>query len=340
MSSEYQIFNVEIPLIYNRYEAFSNDPESACEFVFKGICQFNVQDIVDEQCISIAKICVSQKDDRTIISMSGILGKNKKEVIRKSNSLIRKICVELTYLFIRSDCNIHVHQPRIEADWQNSVWNNKPFEEREQNNTADNAFVPTIKLCDLKESIFLTFTTYISCEEVRIDYLENDDYSFLATELYYALGTECLQSKFYHLFSVIEYCETHYKEHSGANRLFTDSDKENICEFIRNTLSDGSTKSERLRDSNLLNKMTDTGRAQALLNILHWMGINSFKYKGNTIVIKKALLSEVINQRNRLFHGGRNPKEKQEYEDQLKEHVGWLFYITLQIIRFLRVEAS
>ena len=64
-------------------------------------------------------------------------------------------------------------------------------------------------------------TSCLKFREGKIDYKnwtmpENEAYEFLMNEYYIALGQEDAKSKFFHLFSIIEYIEHRYEPYNGA----------------------------------------------------------------------------------------------------------------------------
>lgn len=81
-------------------------------------------------------------------------------------------------------------------------------------------------------------------------------------------------------------------------------------------------------------KMTDIGRAEKLVNILHGMGIDEIKAGAEAIRVDKKLVQSLIDLRNRSYHGGVS------YEGKKYISVEWavvqLMEICQNIIQYVR----
>ena len=76
------------------------------------------------------------------------------------------------------------------------------------------------------------------------------------------------------------------------------------------------------------------GRAKKLKNILQWMGIESYSYRGSSQLITTKMLEKIIKVRNKTFHG---TKESEEIINKnYAEIVEKLLYIDERIIDFVK----
>ena len=87
------------------------------------------------------------------------------------------------------------------------------------------------------------FLLYVECDDTDLNYMLD--------EFYLALGQENRYSKFFHLFSIIEFVEK----------------RDRVCGTLKQTLGN----------------LTDIGRKEKLVHILHQMGIRDIKNCGSTI---------------------------------------------------------
>ena len=143
-------------------------------------------------------------------------------------------------------------------------------------------------------SRYLTARTTIPPTEINIGEWfskENEVVEFLMNEYYSALGTENIKSKFFHLFTIIEFCEKEYEDYNGASRLLSDDEVSVLIAKIKGLID--ATKRERITSSlkDKLIRLNDTGREGKLENILKWMGIEKYNHFGvEKAVDKKCYL--------------------------------------------------
>ena len=157
----------------------------------------------------------------------------------------------------------------------------------------------------------------------------DDDLSYLYDEYYYALGTENIRSKFFHLFVIVEYCEEKYKNHNGGMRLFTEEELDSIVSSTEEIVSDDRRTQINKIIRNSLTKVTDISRDDKLINILHFMNIYDYSRGNAKIVIDKKVIAELRNLRNRTFHG--NSQDNDSYRTAVEQ----LLYIDERILDYL-----
>lgn len=148
---------------------------------------------------------------------------------------------------------------------------------------------------------------------------EDDVYEFLMNEYYIALGQEDAKSKFFHLFSIIEYIEHRYESYNGAKALCSGEQRKQISKKLKEFLKENGDFAPGDREricnqvANALTKASDIGRADKLRNILGRMGIEKLKIHDREILIDRVFLQRIIDLRNKAFHGEGN--EASEYVD-------------------------
>lgn len=284
--------------------------------------------------------------------IKGILVDDEVFARKYAEEILEKICKRLSILFIKCNANRHSFQPRVEALWSKAVFNHceySPYvktrrtmlEQIENKKNADGV-TRNIILKDqmhMRDSCSIQLNTSLHNTDINLyDWLMpgNDGISeFLLNEYYLALGTENVKSKFFHLFAMIEFCEKEYENHNGSVRLFKDDEVNIIKTSVEKQIEFDKNKMSSILSLliSVLKRATDIGRADKLLNILDWMGIESYNRFGIKVMIDRKLLDAIIKLRNKSFHGtGENPKEAaREYSGAVEK----LFYINEQIINFV-----
>lgn len=361
------IYDITIPLTYNRFAIRSNNPDSELRYEIEQLCEeeFNVvfrtyevpgygsgydfKDIVKvrlyETSADNEQSGNSQRkdDSKLICEINGMLVDDEIYARKFSEEIVDRICKRLSLVFIKHNANRHLYQPRVEAMWSKAVFNcyeyapfveakRKALEEIDGNNK-------TIRLEDhiyMHDSLYCIARTSIPSDEIKItEWLskEDDVVEFLMNEYYSALGTENIKSKFFHLFAIIEFCEKEYEEHNGSNRLLSNGEVDMVIAGIEKQID--AKKRERIISilKNDLIRVNDIGRIEKLENILKWMGIEEYKQFGSNKAIDKKLLADITKLRNKSFHG---TKEKAEdVEKKYADAVELLLYIDEKILDFL-----
>lgn len=360
-------YNITIPLTYNKFAIHSNNPDSELRYEIVKLCEeefkvvfrtyevpgygdgYDFEDIVkiklhanisDNRKSS----AFQEKDDyRVICEIKGMLVDDEIFAKKFSEEIIDRICKRLSLVFIKHNANRHLYQPRVEPVWSEAVFNRceydsfvetkrKALEKIDGNNR-------TLYLQDcmyIRDSVYCISRIPIPSEEIKIgEWLSKTDEAveFLINEYYSALGTENIKSKFFHLFAIIEFCEKEYKEHNGSSRFLSDEEVDIAIAEMKKQINP--RKRERIISilkSNLV-KANDIGRSGKLENILKWMGIEKYKQFGTDRPIDKKLLSDIINLRNKSFHGTK--ENIKDVEKKYADAVEILLYIDEMILEFL-----
>ena len=360
-------YRVQIPLVYNRFAIHSNYPYSEIRYKLENKeARFNVTfsacDIpgykkwIDFTNIVNVKLYndgapedVTESEDvpRLFCDISGLLMENRTDAERFAEQIVNRICKELSLVFIKYNANRQFYQPRVDALWSQAKWTSSKFlpyvEAKHKTQVKDDHIHKKVVF---EENIFLecnihwAIVTVIPTAELEIEkwLLTTDEtFDFLINEYYSALGTEKIKSKFFHLFSIIEFCEKEYQEYNGSQRLLTDDEVGNILLKLKSCmemLPKGRVLSVL---NNVLLKVDNIGRAKKLENILQWMGIKEYSYHDTNLLIDKKLLEVIIKVRNKSFHGTKESEEEvcKIYTDAVEK----LLYIDEKILEFVRISS-
>lgn len=345
-------YDIQIPLLYNRYAVqkvipdreicFKLEPTNECfsvKFITYEIPGYNDgYPFRDSVCV-----CLKNAEDHGFIcEINGMLVDDEIYAKEFSERIVDRICKRLSFFLCKHNCNLHSFQPRVEAKWSSAIFNRceyqpfidarrKAFDELD----GDNRVIRIEDHMYMKDSAFFSIRQTIPSKEIKIKewlFHKNDFIEFLLNEYYCALGTEKIKSKFFHLFSMIEFCEREFEDHNGASRLLDDNQVQAIVDNItfENDFKDrGKIKSMLISN---LKKVNDIGRTLKLLNILNWMGITVVYQAGRKIQIDKNILDAIIKLRNKSFHG--STEDINEMEKAYSDAVEKLFYISEQILEY------
>ena len=361
-------YNIKVPLTYNHLSIQTNvpdselyleiiDSESDFGVVFKTYEIPNAPEGYDLKTTVTIKLYQAERNaakagkkgvPKYICEIRGMLVDDEFYARKFAEEILDKICKELSMVFIRHNGNRHLFQPRVEPLWSGAVFDRHeypPFIDirRKALEECDGKH-KTIILEDyvyFTDSLYSIISVDIPDNEINIhDWLlmeDDGDYEFLLNEYYSALGTEKNKSKFFHLFSIIEFCEKAYTEHNGAKDLISDEEFTKIIDAVEEQ-SNAFVKDKKDRVLGTvkgdLKKMTDINRAKKLRNILNWMGIHSYSQFGVAHIIDESMLKSIIELRNKSFHGTKEDREKanSSYIDANQK----LLHIDEQIIAFAR----
>lgn len=359
-------YDIKIPLTYNKFEIRSNNPDSELGFEFEEICEefkivFRTNEVLgysegyDFKDVVKIKLYKNNSDNNgtdnihkkydseLICEMNGILVDDEIYAKKISEEIIDRICKRLSLVFIKHNANRHLYQPRVEPVWRKAVFNRceyapfleakrRAYEKIDGNNTK----IILENRMFMRSSMHISSRITICSDEIRIRewvLKENDVVEFLMNEYYSALGTENVKSKFFHLFSIIEFCEKEYEEHNKAKKLLSDKEIDVVIKAAKKQIDKKKSTEIVSKLKNYLVKVNDIGRVRKLENILKWMGIEKYSQFGSDKYINKKLLSDLTDLRNKSFHGTKENLE--DVEKKYADAVEVLLYIDEKILDFL-----
>ena len=188
----------------------------------------------------------------------------------------------------------------------------------------------------IHEEITCIVTNKLSFEYYQLlyDLSTEHEAQYFKDTIYRAIRCRDAQSKYFTLFTMVEYIETKYKDFAKASNILNENEISCLLKSLEGIMSDRESSinkqlSNRIKD--LLGKATLESRSQKLSKII------SEKYSIETI--SKALINynitpdkmnEFIIQRNSLFHGTIVSAEKINHLVQLCNE---LLFLCLEILK-------
>lgn len=368
MKNQLYTYDVIVPLRYYTYDLHSNQKDSEYVMGLKEDIEWDVTISVREPIADTNQIFENQekvhfhlfceKDqehdnipaDFFSCKITNIVAHEQEEARLFVKPYLYKICRTLSFFLSKHNCNKQSYQPRVESDMEHSEWEKRiyePFEQLVRKGETDNSIetiwsdgkkhqVITVEMAPLviSTSVYIKiygkmpvddFLLYTECTDA--------DLNFMLDEFYLALGQENSYSKFFHLFSIIEFVEKRYADRNGAQKLLALEETESILNAVSAcVLLDEKEKRDRVHGAlkQALVNLTDIGRKEKLVHILHQMGVFKVENCGTEFEIDSKTIGQIINLRNKCYHGDRK-KNKQTYID-VDLAVTRLMYICEKII--------
>lgn len=366
MENSLYIYHMVVPLRYYTYDLHSEKKDSEYVMGLKQDMDWNVTRIVEqpipdtnqifrrEEPVHIHLFCENDVEHEEIpadffeVEITNLVAPDQDEARVFVKPYLYRICRTLSFFLSQNNCNKHSYQPRVETDVEHAVWGRSVYEPFETLLQKKEDFVETT-LVDGKKYQVITmesapivistslytkiygrmptddFLLYVECDDTDLNYMLD--------EFYLALGQENRYSKFFHLFSIIEFVEKRYEDHNGANKLLASDE----IEAITKAVMDISTMVDREKRNRVcgalkqtLGNLTDIGRKEKLVHILHQMGIREIKNCGTEFEIDDKTIGKLISLRNKCYHGDRKKADHSYINIDLA--VTQLMYLCEQII--------
>ncbi len=297
MENTLRIYNVTFALRYYTYDLHSEAKDSEFVMGLKQPVDWDVEHLVEEEipgtqqafrnCENVHFNLYSENDsenesvpaDYFNLKITNIVVHNQEEAYSFVKPYLYRVCRTLSFFLSIHNCNKHSYQPRVEADIENAAWDNKEYGLFEQvlNQGEENEIKTTWidgKKCQVitieSEPITISSRVYLKIYgrmpvEDFLDYTDctDTDINYMLDEFYLALGQENKYSKFFHLFSIIEFVEKRYKNLNGANKLVESDKADEIMKKVLEILNiEDSKKRESVKSSfkQKLCELTDIGR--------------------------------------------------------------------------------
>lgn len=359
-------YNIKIPLTYNTH-AIKSNTESELHYEIQDLCEvtysieinkrIGLDYIEGDKFVNTLKIkihpngnnnntfgsCKMKEYYRILCELDGILAEDEIYAKKFSEGIVDRICKRLSLVLNKHNDNQHLYQPRVEPVWRSAEINHReypPYIELKrqafENNDGNNRAIYLQDGMCVRDRLKRVNTISLSSKDINIEEFfsqKDDTLEFLMNEYYLALGTENIKSKFFHLFSIIEFCEKEYEEHNGSSRLFLDEEVNEIIEEMQKKIINDKRNKTVSVVKNSLMKVFNIGRVEKLNNILKWMCIEKYRQIGQDKLIDQGQLATLIKLRNKSFHG---TKEKAEdVEKKYADAVDLLLYICNEILDFL-----
>lgn len=341
-----RIYTLRIPLTYNTYSIDS--PRSDTQLIM-GLDQdisftevFPVHELIPDgtpfhsQAIWRISITCGQEEGMDVLPrrefflhIDGIAAHSQEEAGEMLQPFLHRVCRSLSMMITRANGNKHLFQPRVEPQYSRAEWAHRAWEEydravgcEERERTVDSVDGEGNRYIEMYASFGIA--AQVSCETTIYGKLPAGDFAkyyrvgneameYLLQEYYTALGQENVKSKFFHLFSIIEFIEREYVHLSGAVKLYAPEEVGRIKSALAGVFPEEPDRQSRLESAILqrVKDITDIGREQKLVNILRGMGIHAFEEWGNVIEIQREDIRQIIRKRNDFFHGICKSREKE-----------------------------
>lgn len=364
-----RIYNITVPLRYYTYDIQGEQKQSEFVMGLKEDIRWQVDRMIEESLLESDQVFRKQEPVQFCLScghdpemeripldfftcrITNIVAHDKDEARALVKPDLYRTCRTLSFLMSIHNCNKHSYQPRVEPDMDHAEWTDSVYEVFEQALSRKDDSVETMNIdgktyqvitletaaIEISTSVYMKiygrlpvdeFQTYTRCKNLDVNYMLD--------EFYLALGQENMYSKFFHLFSIIEFVEKRYESLNGSNKLFQ---KEEITSII-DTLEKCPELADRERRDRLcssvkqmLGNMTNIGRKEKLVQILWNMDIVEIKNCGTMFSIDAKTIGEIIELRNKFYHGDRQENDKKKYIG-IDLAVTRLMYICERIIKW------
>ena len=352
-------YDIEVPLTYYTFDLRNEERDS--EYVMgldekiswkedyevnEIVSQVKNLEIHEKEIVSFSIICELEEQEKKvpkpyfIFKIQNLVAHNQQEAYEHISVVLHKCCLILSMLISAQNVNKQGYQPRVQYDYSQIKWIKNPYlpyekllEDDEGEYVDENGVLNIFSKVRRQAycSVYTKMYGFIRREDF-FKYLRRDldaSADYMMEEYFWALGQENMTSKFFHLFSIIEFVEKQYTNLSGASRFLSDEEIDNVIKGV-NEHTDFSKEKEKRVISSLKNRladMTDLGRGSKLINILHAMGIQRIENCGTVFEISRETIQPIIDLRNTYYHGGHGQKTI-----SVSEAVTRLMYICERVI--------
>lgn len=346
---------VKIPLKYNKNSNLDR-PDSSNDLELN----FN-EDINISYPITVKKgefegnekcnIRVYKENENFLILIEYLYADNDEYAIDMASKLADKICYTITYLVQSQNSNSHYFHPKFTYRARDIICKEHVYPkhaaflklERENRDIA----LYLNDLAKMHESVHIKMIHSIDTKAFNqiFDLMYNNKHLAFVVESYYrALGDIDDISKYYNLFTIIEYIEENFKDKSKAKKMFNKKQKEELIDIATNKAmkcfensQDGDNIErcvERFRNrfSQIISESTDKTRTEKLYTIIkEYFQIEKIDELPFNFEITEPKLKEFINTRNSLFHA---KKLSQKDKEQLSVLTNELMALCTHIIKY------
>lgn len=362
-------YNMTVPLIYNTYDLRTHERDSELvnelDRPIEWSEEYEIKEPVPNRdgCIfrTVEKLRYSVTcedidhnpgvpESFFVFSAGNVICYDQKRAFEKLEGTLHNVCRALSLMISSHNCNMQGYQPRVYPDYDKIEWSKEvyePFRQIVEGPDVVEYVDENGKKCicvkanigiGIRCEAYMKIYGHLPSKEFFRYFCgdENGTLDYVMEEYYIALGQENMTSKFFHLFSIVEFIEKKYVHMAGASPLLNDKEIQSIIENLSDSMEIGKGRRKQVLSAlkGNLSRMTDIGRAGKLVNILHAMGIESIENGGETMVIETARIQQLIDLRNKNFHGGRGNGAKKTYIS-IPAAVTELMYICLKIIEYI-----
>lgn len=328
---------IEIPLKYNRNSNLDR-PDSSNDLdlnfdkdinlswsltITKGKFELN------EKC----HIKIYKENEEFLISMDSLYADNEEYAIDIASNLANKVCYVVTYLVQSQNVNIHYFHPKFSYRTRDIRCKEGAYERydnfiKPEKENGD-LFLHVSDSISFRDSVHTKMIYSIKTElfDKIFDLMSSNKHlSFVIESYYRALGEIDYISKYYNLFTIIEYIESNFKEKSNAKKMFNKDQKKELVDIATSKLNECFENNEECDDnkvyvrrvsnrfSQILSDSTDKTRTEKLYTIIkEYFKIEKIEDPLFNYEITESKLKKFIDTRNSLFHA------KKLSEDDIKQ---------------------
>lgn len=294
-----------------------------------------------------------------VAEVNGIPAKSEDDAFEAVESYINNICIELTLLTNKHNANRQCYQPRVYPAWNKAKWSQYSYTQYEAmiqaelNKEAEAEStdrVKVVKLCNritISSSVYAFLTEYLNADDLHPErWVTQGDakVDFVRTAIYSALGDEGVESKYFHLFTIIEFIERDKTicKLLDAKPVYSSDQITAMTNALLNVVKDFDSSKvtmNRLKSRIMSNlgSFTDLTRAEKLISILKMMKVATYERHEELVELTPKDAQNLIDLRNGLFHGvGTDDKREKQYWDGVEQ----LLYICEKILNYFLDEGE
>lgn len=345
---------VKIPLKYNKNSNLDRpDSSNDLELNFNEDINISYPITVKEGEFERNEKCnirVYKENESFLILIEYLYADNDEYVIDMTSNLADRICYIITYLVQSQNSNLYYFHPKFTYRARDIICKEQAYPKYDaflkhvkENGEIDLYLKDSAKM---RESSHIKMICSIDTKAFNqmFDLMYNNKHLAFVVESYYrALGDIDDISKYYNLFTIIEYIEENFKDKSKAKKMFNKKQKKELIDIATNkamkcfeSSQDGDNIEkyvERFRNrfSQIISESTDKTRTEKLYTIINeYLQIEKIDKYSFNFKITESKLKKFINTRNSLFHA---KKLSEEDKRQLSVLTNELMVLCTHIIK-------
>lgn len=302
-------YNVSLPLVLEQRSNFDThvlSHNNKLEFKYES----EYQDVM---------YVISGINNTYKIHIKNIVAKNKSICVDIVKAFLKQV-LQVTSLIIQSQhSNQHYSHLRLSYDITSvDIVRTNTLSQLSINKYNDTSYINVNETMELSEQVGITATIYINLDNVDnlLTILDKDrHFKFLLDCYYRAIASTDSITKYYNIFTAIEFIEKEFTKYIDTSLLLDKQELRNIIEKIESSdiinVNNRNRVIERVKGT--LKNATLENRAEKLFTILNSrFNLNSIKNGVIQSDITNEVVTGYIKLRNSLYHGKSfNDKEKE-----------------------------
>lgn len=298
--------------------------------------EINKMDFAAKEMVSIT---ISSNKDILYLEVDALYADNKSFAASMLLELLEKILPPLTYNLHNFNDNKHTVQYKLTYDFSEieiKQFNYDKYDDYLLENRTENIYKDFLQMEDAVSIEVVQSVKLDNYNMIFNSYTKSPLLKQIIDSYIRAMGDTDYLSKYFNLFIIIEAMETHYKK-DVDEKILSGNEIENLLSYIKKAkldfIEDKNNEQIIRRIEDTLNRITTNPRGKKLLTILNeFLKIEYIFVIGNKIEVNSSFVSEIIKQRNTLFHAKKFDDKDLE---KLKTLVHYLSILCEQIINKL-----